>query len=55
MTNYDTYLAKCVEDYLEAESVEEYEKRKELQSVSYDEWRDWCAEQNISQAESADY
>lgn len=55
MTSYDSYLAKCVEDYLNEETVEEYEDRQESKNMSYDEWRDFCAEQNIRQAENSSY
>ena len=52
MYNYDNYLARCVEDYYNAETEQEYEERKEKQSMSYDEWRDMCAEINEAQAEA---
>ena len=40
MTNYDAWLNQCVEDYLNPETIEEYEEKQERKSKSYDEWRD---------------
>lgn len=53
--DYDSYLAQCVEGYLNPETPDKKQERIESHQMQYDEWRDFCAEQNILQAENADY
>ena len=53
--NYDAYLSQCVEDYFDPETPDVKQERIESHEMQYDEWRDFCAEQNILQAENAGY